>query len=209
MSDLDVVPIPGYPGKWARRVVVDAWQKAGSPRILWAGRTYAEQKHLFEMWKRGEGNAADNPDANTRQPHVRGLALDLARYTPAIVRRMENAGFTRPIWRRNGFSQDEPWHFEPKLYVGNMRGIPKVTAAPSGGDPIPFDPNKEDDMFTDEDRAKLDAVYAALFGARNLTGKADPIRWVNKDGDAQQSNYGLLPIAIHNQELIARSLRDA
>lgn len=145
MSDLDVIPLPGYPGLWDRRVVVERWDKAGRPPVRWAGRTYDEQKYLWNGWrnKLPGFNPADNPDADTRQPHVRGMALDLKVWDANTVRRMKEAGFVQPIWKRNGFSGDEPWHFEPVEYVGKMRTIPKVIAAPSGDGSTPFIPIEE------------------------------------------------------------------
>lgn len=201
MSALDVVQIPGYPGKWARRCVVEAWIAAGRPYVNWAGRTYEEQKYLYNLWRQGRGNAADNPDANTRQPHVRGMALDLAGYSKA---RMEAAGFTQPIWRRTGFSQDEPWHWELKRYVGNVRSIPKVTGAQVANlDSKPFDP-EEDDM-TPEQATQLDAVYKALFGPNNGPRSSTiPLKWADISGHARNVRYGALDIVIHNQELIAQ-----
>lgn len=84
---------------------------------------------------------------------------------------------------------DEPWHV--------------VDLDPWA--PVPAGLNyKEDDMFTEEDRERLNATYAALFGARNITGDKTPISWVNTYGDAQSSDYGVLPIVIHNQTLIAK-----
>src|SRR5690606_20856005 len=87
-----------------------------------------------------------------------------------------------------GFFDWEPWHiidWSPwTMSGGNAAGI-------------------EDDM-TPEQSNKLNAIYAALFGNRNNTGKADPISWVNIAGDKQTSNYGVLPIVIHNQTLIAQ-----
>lgn len=152
MSDLDVVYLPGQPGMWSRGVVAEAWQEAGSPAPDWAGRTYEEQKYLSDGWKaRKPGfNAADDPDLSwTRVPHVRGMALDLRVWNAATVRRMEQAGFTRPIWKSRGFSQDEPWHFELARFVGNIRTIPKVTAAQvAAADSEPFTTTdiEEDDM---------------------------------------------------------------
>jgi len=172
MGALDVVAVPGYKGMWARRVVVEAWIAAGKPKLLWAGRTYEEQKRLYLGWKNKKPgyNAADNPDANTRQPHVRGMALDLAVYDSGTVLRMLKAGFTRPVWVRNGYSQDEPWHFELAAYVGSIKKIPKVTAAVAGGGATTFDPKEDDDMpLSKEDIQKVaDAVWgrAVAFGSK-------------------------------------------
>jgi hypothetical protein len=92
---------------------------------------------------------------------------------------------------------DEPWHV--------------VDLYPWAAVPAGFNTSEEEDDMTPEQAKQLDkvtkqvsAVYAALFGARNVTGKETPVSWVNFKGDAQSSNYGLLPIAIHNQTLIAQ-----
>jgi hypothetical protein len=64
---------------------------------------------------------------------------------------------------------------------------------------------EEEDMFEADDRAHLNALYAGMFGARNLTGAADPpVAWINKDGDVQKAKYGLLPIDINTQLLVAQ-----
>lgn len=206
MSELDIVQVPGYPGKWARRCVVEAWITAGRPYVNWAGRTYEEQKRLWNLYNtivngKRLGNAADNPDANTRQPHVRGMALDLAGYDKG---RMEAAGFVQPIWRRTGFSQDEPWHWELARYVDNIRSIPKVTAGQVASlDSKPFDP-EEDDM-TPEQATQLDAIYKALFGPNNGPKKStEPLRWADIGGTAKNARYGALDIVIYNQQLIAQ-----
>jgi len=183
MGALDIVQVPGYPGMWARRCVVDAWVAAGSPALDGAGRTYEKQKWFWRLYNTiingvRQGNAADNPDADTRQPHVRGMAFDLAWRNPpdAVIERMEAQGFIRPItvrkgkpWKdgKGGFSQDEAWHFELAEFFAGVKKIAKVTdsmaakalpyVAPAGGGASTFDPTKpteEDDMgfayMTDE-----------------------------------------------------------
>jgi len=210
MSALDVVAIPGYPGKWARRAVVEAWIEAGRPPLNWAGRTYEEQLHLALYGP----NAADDPRVSwTRVPHVRGLALDLASWTPAIIKRMQAAGFVRPItvrkgkpWAdgKGGFSQDEPWHFELKQYVNKVFDIPKVKASQTAGlDQHPFDP-EEDDMYTQQDRDRANAVYAAIFGNSNITGQPTETIWRDPWGHKESTRYGLLPIDIHTQALVSQ-----
>lgn len=61
-----------------------------------------------------------------------------------------------------------------------------------------------DDMTPDQ-AAKLDAIYAGLYGPKNLNGGAGPgtLSWVNAPGDVQSAAYGVLPIVINNQQLIA------
>jgi len=66
-----------------------------------------------------------------------------------------------------------------------------LAASPAGLDGTD---DEEDDMFTQDDRNKLNNAYAGLFeGASVLI-----------DGKAQKFNYGILPIVAHNQTLIAR-----
>ena len=116
-----------------------------------------------------------------------------------------------------GKTDAEHLHFARyRFRGGRWRDVDPTTlldfSSTAGGDDAAFDP-EEDDMYTEADRrrdertaARVDAIYAGVFGSRNLTGKADEISWENIDGDVQKSRYGLLPIAIHNQDLIARTL---
>lgn len=73
-----------------------------------------------------------------------------------------------------------------ELYVGN----------PAATDSTPFE---EDDMFTDDDRQKLHAVYAALFGPQNLG--IQKMTWQSMDGP-KEAFYGLLDIDIYTQQLV-------
>src|SRR5690606_24306891 len=59
-----------------------------------------------------------------------------------------------------------------------------------------------DDMSA-EAETRIAAIYAALFGPRNI-GSVKPLSWLNIDGSAQTSRYGVLPVLLHNQTLIAR-----
>ncbi|PVE94985.1 hypothetical protein DC434_13755 [Microbacterium sp. TPD7012] len=69
------------------------------------------------------------------------------------------------------------------------------SASGGGGD--------EDDMSARAEQ-QIDAVYKALFGPNNgETATTSPLGWQNVYGDVQSSAYGLLPIVIHNQTLIA------
>lgn len=75
-----------------------------------------------------------------------------------------------------------------------------VGGEPAGGEAAPFDP--EEDELNDTQAAQLaqaasDAAAAkhALFYGGN---------WQNSDGSNQVAKYGVLPIVIHNQGLIAR-----
>ncbi|MCC2031838.1 hypothetical protein [Microbacterium allomyrinae] len=122
MSPLDVIEIPGYPGWYARRCAVEAWQRAGSPPLVSAGRLYGVQKDLYDRWRAGEPgyNPADNPDDETqRLAHVRFVAFDLknpARDRAAMIRE----GFVFPY----GY---EPWHGE----LPNVRSYAIVRSIPT------------------------------------------------------------------------------
>lgn len=97
--------------------------------------------------------------------------------------------------------------------TGQVDPVPFITSrlASTAGGSAGGSAGEEDDMYTDADRKRdqntakrADAVYAAVFGARNLTGKDDPIQWVNRGGGTQLANYGLLAIDIHTQTLVAQ-----
>ncbi|KTR77427.1 hypothetical protein NS234_07425 [Microbacterium oxydans] len=124
MSALDIIPLPGQPGKWGRRVLVEAWIEAGSPPVNdgGAGRLYGLQKYFWDGWAdRLPGfNPADNPDDESqRLAHVRFGALDITP-TPERVRRLEAAGLIRPY-------DYEPWHFE----LPNIRKYSIVRSLPA------------------------------------------------------------------------------
>lgn len=57
------------------------------------------------------------------------------------------------------------------------------------------------DEMTPEQAQQLSAVYAAIFGPANVD--AGEVSWKNPTG-TQTAQYGLLPIVIHNQTLIAQ-----
>lgn len=124
MSALDIIELPGEPGKYGRRALVEAWIAAGSPPVNYkgAGRLHADQKYFYDGWAaRLPGfNPADNPDDESqRLAHVRFGALDITP-TPDRVRRLTNAGLIRPY-------SYEPHHFE----LPNIRSYPIVRALPA------------------------------------------------------------------------------
>lgn len=147
-SEHDIIPIPGHPGLHARRVIVDAWQAAGSPPINDAGRLYDKQKRAWDDYQAGTGNPADNPDRPDLYPlgHVRFVALDIDP-TPDRVRRLKAAGLVRPFsW--------ESWHWAvPNVYLyALVKELPTTNP----------EPKEEDDMFTDQDRATANKILSAL-----------------------------------------------
>lgn len=122
MSPLDIIELPGQPGMYGLRVLVEAWVAAGSPPVNSAGRLYGSQKELYDGWVEGLPgfNPADNPDDETqRLAHVRFGALDI-NPTPERVRRLEAAGLIRPY-------KYEPWHWE----LPNIRSYPIVRSIPT------------------------------------------------------------------------------
>lgn len=124
MSAHDIIQLPGHPGKWGRRALVEAWIAAGSPPVNdgGAGRLYGLQKYFWDGWAaRLPGfNPADNPDDESqRLAHCRFGALDITP-TPERVRRLLAAGLIRPY-------SYEPWHFE----LPNIRTYSIVRALPS------------------------------------------------------------------------------
>lgn len=216
MSALDIVTIPGYPGLWARRCIVEAWQAAGSPPIDGAGRTYEQQKWFYQRWLDGTGNAADNPDAPTRQPHVRGMALDLAVWNADVVRRMRKAGFIRPItvhrgkpWPdgRGGFSQDEGWHFELEQYVDRIFSIPKVTAAVAG--------QATAYLIPDEEEEEMQTRAGFQYNTGSTTGNivTDTTsgwyhEWYSNGSSYNKNTFRGFGIDIDDVPLITRAQRD-
>jgi hypothetical protein len=98
------------------------------------------------------------------------------------------------IMRSRGYP-DEPWH---------VIDLDPWAPAPASNGATPFETDPEDDMFTDEDRNRLNAAYGALYGPRNLDGSPAELSWLVAPGTAQTARYGVLPIVIHNQALIAK-----
>lgn len=142
MSPLDIIELPGHPGLYARRVIVEAWQAAGSPPVNDAGRLYGQQKRAWDAYQNGTGNPADNPDLPLIFPlgHVRFVALDIDP-TPERVRRLTAAGLVRPFsW--------ESWHWA----VPNVWAYPLVQSIPTPATTKP----KEDDM-TQQDVDNINA----------------------------------------------------
>lgn len=171
MSALDVIPVPGHPGMYARRGFVTAWQAAGSPPLNSAGRLYGDQKRLYDGWRAGLPgfNPADNPDDESqRLAHVRFVAGDIDP-TPERVRRLAAAGLIRPY-------SYEPWHWE----LPNVRSYGIVRAIPStAGSSTPNTPaaRQEDDMPITILQRKNSDLSKSIYDVR--TGKA--LRAISRD----------------------------
>lgn len=138
MSALDVIELPGSPGHYGRRVLVEAWQAAGSPPVNSAGRLYGPQKAAWDAYQTGTGSPADNPDDESqRLAHVRFVALDITP-TAERIRRLEAAGLYRPY-------SYEPWHWE----LPNVRAYALVRTIPTA-----LPESKEDEvkyLYVDND----------------------------------------------------------
>lgn len=135
-SPMDIVQIPGYPGLFTRRVVVEMWQRAGSPPINDAGRLYSTQKAAWVAYQNGTGSPADNPDRPDIYPlaHVRFAALDVVNSARGA---MTAAGFEYPY-------SYEPWHAQ----LPNIYAYPLVDSIPASAftDATPFIIPQEDEM---------------------------------------------------------------
>ena len=112
----------------------EAFKKAtGYDLLITSGyRTYAEQKSLYDRWKAGTFHAPSVARPGTSR-HENGRALDLrdSGSSPGVT----VAGNKRSNWMRanaarygfnpNGYSFNEPWHFE---YTGNPWSTPSASA---------------------------------------------------------------------------------
>lgn len=119
MDPKDIIEIPGYPGLFARRLVVQMWQRAGSPPINDAGRLFATQLSARLKFENGTGSPADDPRRPDLYPlaHVRFAALDVANWARSA---MIAAGFEYPY-------SYEPWHAQ----LPNIYSYPLVSSIPS------------------------------------------------------------------------------
>lgn len=141
-SPLDIIEIPGHPGMFARRNAVEAWQRAGSPKLRDAGRLYGEQKRLWDGYANGTPGfyPADNPDETWRDlSHLRFVAFDI----------WSDYAYWRPKMLAAGFEElsYEAWHFflpNPKQY-GIVTSIP--ASAYTNASPFPNVIQEEDEML--------------------------------------------------------------
>ena len=58
---------------------------------------------------------------------------------------------------------------------------------------------EEDDMFTEQDRNRLNACYGALYGPKNLG--AAQLSWANPDG-VKKAQYGMFDVDIETQRIV-------
>lgn len=158
-------------------------------QITEAGRTWDEQNAHYQHYLRYGSPIALNPD--TPSVHQIGNAID-SDEAQNFVSRMEDNGWYRTVYRYvNGvWTLVERWHFEYFIARDNYR-----SSGGGGG-------TGDDDMFTDQDRSRLDAAYAALFGPANLG--APQMTWAKPFGEAPGvAYYGSLDIAIVTQTTVS------
>lgn len=135
-----------------RRMIADGMPPGG---IASAGRTYAEQARLYELYKQGKGNLAAKPGTSL---HETGLALDITRRTPAQLWATQGGD---PMTRKAGESirantygwvrtvPGEAWHFsydpkrdrkrpQPTLRLGSTGELVKKVQRVVGVTPTGF-----------------------------------------------------------------------
>jgi hypothetical protein len=132
-----------------------------------AWRAYVKQKYFWDLYQKGVGNVASNPDTGTR-PHMRGAAVDS----------IDTSDACQAAFRRAGMVRDrlEKWHWNDP----NWASLPVIKAnfAVSIGSlsPIPVTPAMEDPVSLP---LKLDDQHLFVLspGAiTHLTHDADYVR---------------------------------
>jgi len=106
-----LVPVPWQPALYVHAdllVKLQAVQaRMGRPPLLFGPnsgwRSYDAQKALYDAWLAGKGNPASNPDTGNRT-HMRGVAADLADYSPAKQRALRAVALER--------DPAEAWHWQ-------------------------------------------------------------------------------------------------
>jgi len=123
-----------------------------------AYRTYARQEYYWDLYLRGIGNLAAPPGTSNH-----GLAVScdfgsgVGTFGSAAKYWMDR---NAPRWgwhpTGNKFRKPEAWHFD---FIPNT--ATEIISASSGATPFPD--QEEDDMFTDEDRKKLQEMHNAIY----------------------------------------------
>lgn len=206
MSDLDIIEIPGYPGLFTRRIVVEMWQRAGSPRINDAGRLYSQQLAARLAFENGTGSPADDPRRPDRYPlaHVRFAALDVVNSARSA---MIAAGFEYPY-------DYEPWHGQ----LPNIYAYPLVTSIPSsasdGSTAFPTQiaplPEEEDEMKLIQATGRGIAIIGPAY-FKSLTPEELPIAtgiygWPKDYGDNARAFDLAVSIAVNGKTADADEL---
>jgi hypothetical protein len=132
-----------------------------------AWREYFKQKYFWDLYRKGVGNPASNPDDGPRF-HMRGAAVDAIDTSDACQAAFRRAGMVRDL--------GEKWHWNNRRWASMP--VIKTNASLAGGtlSPIPVTPSMEDPMSLP---LKLDGQHLFVLspGAiTHLTHDADYVR---------------------------------
>lgn len=140
---------------------VDAQMRDAFGRVLdinEAWRSPADADHNYWLYSTGQTSIIALPAKDSI--HCRGYAIDTDDgYNTRAVWILNQNGWFHTVFR--GGRLVEPWHFE----YDASRDIYRNQTAGNGATPFP---TEEDDMFTDEDRAKADARGIVLHEIRQI-----------------------------------------
>lgn len=193
------------PATYQRHLMLVDRAKARTGRTLTISRGWSAYRPLDAqiLARKIHGNYAAMPGTSSHGGFWEGrqtLAMDYGNWAAVYAGKGGQAAFfedCRAVGLTPGLIMPErgyplePWH---------VVDLNPWSAVPAGGGSTPFDP--EEDELNDTQAAQLaqaasDAAAAkhALFYGGN---------WQNSDGSNQVAKYGVLPIVIHNQGLIAK-----
>jgi hypothetical protein len=125
-----------------------------------AWRDPQEQEKLYQAYRNyqnGTGPWAPIALRPEQSVHCDGEAIDTDDNNAGMTRILNNNGWFHTVyhWVNGVYTLVEPWHYEYDYRKDKFfGGIP----AGSGSTPI-----EEDDMFSDDDRRKMNAIYDAIF----------------------------------------------
>ena len=173
-----LVPIPWQPDLYLTPSTLAYLQRASdlygarlrvvSPDGAW--RSYERQKYLYDLWLKGLGNTASDPDTGQRN-HMRGAAFDLVLTNSVAQNACRAAGLIRDA--------AEPWHWNDP----NWRNMPIIsTLAQASLDSAPLVEKKRKPTMTtgyvnsatfSNGSATKDTVYA-----RAGDSPGTPANWI-------------------------------
>lgn len=147
------------------------------------------QTKMYDAWIAYVQGRGPKPNHGRALPasqsiHCRGYALDTDDH--ALVRTLNEHG-----WYRT--ASDEPWHFE--YFATQDKHL---------GQPAGQEEQEELDEMSAEAERQIEFIYKALAGPNNGDDPTSELGWTNVGGGRQTARYGVLPIVIQNQKLIAQ-----
>jgi len=118
---MTLTPVPWQPSLYVHKDLLNKLQairvRMSRPPLLYGPnsgwRSYAQQKAMYDAYLNGTGNVASNPDTGNRT-HMRGVAADLADYSPAMQQACIAVGLQR--------DPAEAWHWQ----LPNWRDYPII-----------------------------------------------------------------------------------